>query len=119
MPSYTSVKHKKNMRQKRNDAAAKAYRDLPLVERRRRNKSSKLRSRYGISIEEFDALLTKQNGRCCCCNTDVAGGRGWNVHHSHKTGSVLAILCHLCNRGSGMLGDDPFRLRRLADLNEV
>ena len=77
-----------------------------------------LRVRYGLTLEDYDALFKKQGRRCPGCGADTPGGRGWNVHHSHKSDKVLAILCNLCNRGSGLLADDPVRLRRLADINE-
>ena len=118
MSSYVAPIHKARMKKKRSDTAAAAYRALPLTERRRRNKSAKLRRFYGISLEEFDVMLKQQGFRCPGCGTDTPGGRGWNVHHSHKTNKILAILCHLCNRGSGLLADDPVRLRRLAEINE-
>lgn len=91
----------------------KKYSSNPLY-----SKDVKYRRRYGISIDEFHQRLDEQDNRCPGCDTDTPGGRGWNVHHDHTTGKIIAILCHLCNRGSGLLGDDPVRLRRLADLND-
>ena len=85
----------------------------PLFERR-----IKIKHKYGISLEEFDAILHSQEDCCAGCFKTTPGGLGWTVHHSHRTGKILAILCNLCNGGSGMLGDDPIRLRRLADINE-
>ena len=82
------------------------------------DKRIKYKNRYGLSLEEFDRLLHLQDDCCAGCLKTDPGGRGWTVHHSHKSGKVLAILCNLCNGGSGMLGDDPVRLRRLADINE-
>ena len=118
MPSYTSPKAKTQAADNRRNSVAQHYRDLPLIERRRRNKEAKLRRNYGLTLEKFAALLVAQGHRCPGCGTDTPGGRGWNIHHSHRTGRVLAVLCHLCNRASGMLGDDPVRLRRLADIND-
>ncbi len=82
------------------------------------DKRIKYKWRYNLSLEAFDQILADQGDRCKCCGKENPGGRGWTVHHSHKSGKVLAVLCNLCNGGSGMLGDDPVRLRRMADINE-
>jgi hypothetical protein len=65
---------------------------------------------YGISPEEYDALLTSQDGRCCICGADYPGANGWHIDHCHKTGVVRGILCHRCNLGLGNFRDDPERL---------
>lgn len=62
----------------------------------RRNR--KLREFYGITVEEYDALLSKQDGRCAICRSRDAGGRGrFHVDHDHATGMVRGLLCHGCN----------------------
>lgn len=67
---------------------------------------------YGITPEEYAALLDRQLGRCAICRADSAGGRGgWHVDHDHNTGKVRGLLCHSCNLGLGHLKDDPALLR--------
>lgn len=82
-------------------------------ERVRRNaRASRLRTKYGLTPEDFDALLAAQGHRCAICSADEAAVSGrWVVDHCHKTGRVRGILCNRCNRGIGRLGDDPFRIR--------
>lgn len=70
---------------------------------------------YGLSLEQFEALLAAQGGRCAICRTDTPPGEGrkgvWNVDHCHKTGAVRGILCAWCNSGLGYMRDDPEALR--------
>jgi Recombination endonuclease VII len=38
--------------------------------------------------------------------------------HNHRTNVVRRLLCLLCNTAIGMAGEDPARLRRMADYLE-
>lgn len=73
-----------------------------------------LRTRYGITLEEYDALLTAQGGRCAICGTDSPGRRVkfFAVDHDHRTGAVRGLLCQLCNQALGQWRDAPAILRR-------
>jgi len=73
-------------------------------------RSSQLKAKYGMSIEEYDVLLRAQNGRCKICRTgDV---RMLSVDHCHDTGTIRGLLCLKCNSGLGMFNDDPALLRK-------
>jgi hypothetical protein len=37
------------------------------------------------------------------------------VDHCHQTGIVRGAICHSCNKGIGILKDDPAILRRAID----
>ena len=63
---------------------------------------------YGLTVADYEALVEKQGGRCACCGA-TEPGRGhvrWCVDHDHKTGQIRGLLCHRCNAGIGLLGDD-------------
>jgi hypothetical protein len=62
---------------------------------------------YGITREQFDALLAAQDGKCAICGTSDWPGRSNRPHvdHCHTTGAVRGILCHFCNIGLGNFRD--------------
>lgn len=72
---------------------------------RRRTKQHK---RYGISDEEYQALLARQGGVCGICKKKR---RPLCVDHCHITGKVRGLLCHKCNLGLGHYDDDPVLTR--------
>lgn len=78
-----------------------------------------MKSKYGITLEQYAEMLKAQNGGCSIC------GRKRNppkeplvVDHDHQSGTVRSLLCNRCNGGMGLLGDNPERLRAAADYIE-
>jgi len=62
-----------------------------------------LKSVYGLTVEQFEAIFESQ-GRCCAiCKTDVGK---WHVDHCHATKKIRGILCHHCNTAIGLLKED-------------
>jgi hypothetical protein len=68
---------------------------------------------YGMTDEQFAAMLDKQGGACAICHATEWNGRHPvpHVDHDHATGKVRGILCHSCNLGLGKFKDDPDLLR--------
>lgn len=58
---------------------------------------------YGITPEQFKAMLKEQDFRCAICRTEAP----LCVDHNHETGKVRQLLCGRCNMGLGAFGDDP------------
>lgn len=63
---------------------------------------------YGLTHEEFLALLETQGGVCAICgNGETAKGiRQLSVDHDHVTGQVRGLLCNRCNPMLGYARDD-------------
>jgi len=72
-----------------------------------------LRETYDITLEDYDALLRRQHGRCAICGR-IPQKMRLAVDHDHETGGVRGLLCQRCNTGIGHLGDDPERCDRAA-----
>ena len=70
----------------------------------------KLKHQYGISIEEYDRLLTRQNGGCAICGSPPKT-KNLAIDHCHKTGKIRGLLCVSCNVMLGYAKDQPRRLR--------
>lgn len=77
----------------------------------------KLKSKYGLTTDEYSSLLKSQNGRCAICETDDPKGRHgvFVVDHCHDTGRVRGLLCNFCNVAIGRFGDTPEALMRVVD----
>lgn len=79
---------------------------------------NRLRREYGITVEDYDAMLLAQGGVCAVCglNERPRAGRVHRlcVDHDHATGRVRGLLCKECNRAEGHLQGDPNRALALA-----
>lgn len=73
---------------------------------------------YGITVEEYDQMLERQNGVCAICDEECPSGQQLAVDHCHETGRVRGLLCCNCNRGVGLFKDKPKRLLRAAEYLE-
>nr|BFD92874.1 hypothetical protein KitaXyl93_42340 [Kitasatospora sp. Xyl93] len=59
-----------------------------------------LRSRYGLSWDEYTGLLEFQGGRCAICRRTEPGGIGvWHVDHDHGCCPDPSVSCGQCVRG--------------------
>lgn len=81
--------------------------------RRAHNRRSLFKARYGLTLEDRDAMLADQGGRCAICLTDTPPtASGWHVDHCHTENRVRGILCQHCNNMLGMAKDDPAIIAR-------
>ena len=81
--------------------------------RQRRKHAERLR-RYGLTEEEYAALVAAHGDGCAICGSPDTDRR-LSIDHCHRTGRVRGLLCKAHNRGLGFFGDDPDLLRAAAD----
>ena len=86
--------------------------------KKRINKNSKLKCLYGISIDEYEEMLSLQNGKCAICGNVCRIRKSLSVDHCHKTKVVRGLLCHACNTTIGQMKESPELLRKAADYVE-
>ena len=80
--------------------------------RRRNNhavRKHRLKNWYGITPEQFDAMLAAQGHRCAICQTELT--RPCLDHDHGPSNAVRGVLCTLCNTGLGGFRDNPEFLR--------
>lgn len=74
-----------------------------------------LETKYGLSVEEFEAMRSRQNGRCLICGT---ASEDLVVDHDHETGKVRGLVDGRCNLMIGQALDNPDVLRAAAEYLE-
>ena len=73
----------------------------------RRAKNNSLLKDHGITIEQYEMLFQKQDGKCAICLKHQTELRiRLAVDHCHKTNKIRGLLCDTCNRGIGFLKED-------------
>ena len=97
------------------DIMSKEYQAAYRKANREKKSSLELYRRYGVTLEDHDRLLRKQNFCCAVCRTpSVSYSTRLAVDHCHDTGKIRGLLCSGCNIGIGMLADSPEMLRTAA-----
>lgn len=84
-------------------------------ENRHIQRNARLKRQFGISIKEYNEILTRQDGKCLICGNvpeNSNGKRKLAVDHDHKTGNNRGLLCSNCNVGLGNFRDNPDLLRK-------
>jgi len=70
-----------------------------------------LKSKFDITLNDYDDLLKKQDGRCAICGMINSETKyDFSVDHDHKTGNIRGLLCTNCNLALGNFKDNPFVL---------
>lgn len=75
------------------------------------SKFSRIKSKYGVTREQYTALLNEQDGHCACCIST----KNLSVDHDHETGRVRGILCKDCNTSLGFIKESIPTLQNLIE----
>lgn len=88
------------------------YREDPSKQR-----NNDLKRLYGITLNEYNQMLTEQNNKCAVCRTTDPGGKHgkFMVDHCHTTGKVRGLLCKRCNIALGEVGDNISTLQKMIE----
>jgi hypothetical protein len=70
-------------------------------------RSTHYKSAYGLTLEQVDEMLIKQDHKCALCGKSLKETKR-NIDHNHITKKVRGILCHRCNIGLGYVEDEEF-----------
>lgn len=76
------------------------YANLSAEEKQERSEKAHeyhLKRKYGITKEQYNSLLEKQNGCCAICDKDCLKGIRLAVDHDHHTNEIRGLLCSYCN----------------------
>ena len=87
----------------------------------RENRARRIKNRYGITLEQYEAMVIERDNRCDVCGQepDSSNVRAhWNgklcIDHCHDTGKVRGLLCNDCNLAVGY-GKIPETLYKAAE----
>lgn len=70
-----------------------------------------IKHRYGLTVQEYEAIAKSQNYRCAICNIEMVlynkslTNRAC-LDHNHITNKIRGMLCDRCNRGIALLDSD-------------
>ena len=79
-------------------------------------KDGRLQRIYGITLDEYNELLIKQNYSCKICGKHESEfDRKLSVDHNHTTGKIRGLLCGNCNTGLGLFKDNKELLLKSVD----
>lgn len=90
----TCAEYRKNNPEKRNYTARSSY----------------LRRKYGLSLEQYRAMEANQENACAICKTAFIECDKLYVDHNHETLEIRGLLCRSCNFAIGALKDSPQHL---------
>jgi len=108
---FTKHPEVRAMHNARNKEKRKLYYSDPIRKLKYKNKD--LLYSYGITLEQYEAMLKSQNSVCMICkkeevhrNNQNTGVSRLSVDHCHSTGKIRGILCTKCNTGLGSFKDN-------------
>lgn len=97
-----------------------ANKERTKINQKKYGRNWKLKSKYGITLEQYNDLLKKQNGVCAIClSLETRTYKNKNivveslcVDHDHETGKIRGLLCHKCNSALGLFMESEESLEK-------
>lgn len=81
---------------------------------RKNGRAFHLKQKFGLTIEEYDAMVETQGGVCAICSGPPRGPGSDNglfhIDHCHDTGAIRGLLCGPCNVALGGFNDSEMLL---------
>jgi Recombination endonuclease VII len=107
----------------RKRATDKAYYEANRAKIDAQAKVSRMFKRHGLTPEAWAAIWQSQDGRCYLGGESLADAKSVHIDHDHSCCPEnyscdqcrRGLACNRCNVLIGLAGDDPERLRRIAD----
>lgn len=78
-------------------------------EGKRCSANTKLKSRFGVTMEQYESMLEKVGGKCEICGAkpeENTMSHRIGIDHCHDTGAIRGLLCKPCNTGIAAFKDD-------------
>lgn len=75
-------------------------------------KEYKLKTKYGLCLEDYNKMLSNQDGKCSICKIEFTEKTTPRVDHNHNSGTVRGLLCHSCNTAIGHLRENVETLKQ-------
>lgn len=109
-PAIARAKRWQQENAERVNAKQRARRAMP--EAKRRARAEHLMRKFGMTIEQYDAMLEAQGGGCFICGRPPREDISLHIDHDHSTGMVRGLLCFRCNNAIADFNEDPTVLRK-------
>lgn len=93
----------------------KAWREANPEAHKRNILIQHLKKRFGITIEQYEEMLQRQQNTCAICKQPSKNARRLDIDHCHKTGQVRGLLCNDCNTGLGRFRESLTSLQNAID----
>ena len=103
-------KYQKEYREKNKEKIKAWAREYQRTVYKHKIRAQHIKKKYGLSLEEVNFLLEKQNNSCAICKRDLTftthkKADTAHIDHCHETGQVRGALCIQCNLGLGAFKD--------------
>ena len=72
-------------------------------------RSKHLKSKFKMTVEEYDVMFENQNCVCKICR--LPSKKKLSIDHNHTTGKIRGLLCFTCNMGIGYFKDSEKLLK--------